>query len=108
MPIHIVWISMVNRLAFNFDQHIDMANGGILWFTDLSAPDPYGILPCISAGINLMNILVRIFNYHTANINYQLEHYNEKNEVLSVPFSINFHSNLDDFSSGKFQKSNDV
>jgi len=30
---------------------------GFLWFKDLSAPDPYGILPIIGGLINLLNIL---------------------------------------------------
>lgn len=34
----------------------DLANGGLLWFTDLSAPDPYLVMPFISAGSFLLMI----------------------------------------------------
>lgn len=30
---------------------------GVLWFKDLSAPDPYGILPFLGAGLSLLNIM---------------------------------------------------
>ena len=30
---------------------------GFLWFKDLSAPDPYGILPLIAGGVSVFNML---------------------------------------------------
>ena len=35
-----------------------LATEGVLWFTDLSKPDPYGILPVLLAITNLVNIEV--------------------------------------------------
>ena len=48
---------MINRLAFNYDQCPSMLTDGFLWFKDLSAPDPYGILPLLGGLISLLNIL---------------------------------------------------
>ena len=38
-----------------------LATEGILWFTDLSKPDAYGILPILLAIVNLVNIEVNPF-----------------------------------------------
>ena len=48
---------MVNRLSFDFDINPAILTDGFLWFKDLSAPDPYGILPLIAGVISLLNIL---------------------------------------------------
>ena len=55
IPIHIVYISVINRLSYNFDINPAIMTDGILWFKDLSSPDPYGILPLIGGCISLMN-----------------------------------------------------
>ena len=48
---------MINRLSFNYDLNPAMLTDGFLWFKDLSAPDPYGILPLIGGIVSLLNIL---------------------------------------------------
>lgn len=40
-PIHIVFISMINRLSYNYDIKPAIMTDGFLWFTDLSSPDPW-------------------------------------------------------------------
>jgi len=57
MPVHLVYISMINRLSFNYDLCPNILTDGFLWFRDLSAPDPYGILPLIGGVVSLLNIL---------------------------------------------------
>ncbi len=57
LPVHLVYISMINRLSFNYDINPAMLNEGFWWFTDLSSPDPTGILPVIGGVISLLNIL---------------------------------------------------
>ena len=57
MPIHLVYISMINRLAYNFDINPAILTDGMLWFKDLSAPDPLGILPVVGGCISLLNVL---------------------------------------------------
>lgn len=64
-PIHIVFISMINRLSYNYDIKPDILTDGFLWFTDLSAPDPYGVLPVIGGTLTLLNIM----STSTTNIN---------------------------------------
>lgn len=57
LPVHLVYISMINRLSFNYDQYPAMLTDGFLWFKDLSAPDPYGILPILGGIVTLINVL---------------------------------------------------
>lgn len=57
MPVHLVYISLINRLSFNYDLNPSILTDGFLWFKDLSAPDPYGILPLLGGLISLLNIL---------------------------------------------------
>jgi YidC/Oxa1 family membrane protein insertase len=64
-PIHVVFISMINRLSYNYDIKPAILTDGFLWFTDLSSPDPYGVLPVIGGTITLLNIL----STSTTNVN---------------------------------------
>jgi len=57
MPLHMVYISMINRLAYNFEINPAILNEGMLWFKDLSAPDPTGILPIVGGVVSLMNFM---------------------------------------------------
>jgi len=38
-----------------------LAQEGMLWFPDLTTPDPYYILPIVLAAANMMNIEVRCY-----------------------------------------------
>lgn len=55
MPMHLTWISLVNKMAFNYPGLL--TDGGFLWFKDLSSPDPLGVLPVIGASVTFMNIM---------------------------------------------------
>ena len=57
MPLHFVYISLINRLAYNIDINPAILTDGILWFKDMSAPDPLGILPVIGGVMSLLNIM---------------------------------------------------
>lgn len=57
IPIHMIFISLINRLSYNYDMHPAILTDGFLWFKDLSSPDPYGILPILSSTITLLNML---------------------------------------------------
>jgi membrane protein insertase Oxa1/YidC/SpoIIIJ len=57
IPVHLVYISMINRLSFNYNIQPGMLTEGFFWFTDLSSPDPTGILPMIGGVVSLLNIL---------------------------------------------------
>ena len=54
---HLVYISMFNRVAYNFDINPAILSDGVLWFKDLSSPDPLGILPVVGGAISLLNIM---------------------------------------------------
>jgi len=57
MPLHITFMSMCNTLSYNIHLKPAMLTEGMLWFPDLTAPDPFGVLPILSGVINLLNIL---------------------------------------------------
>lgn len=57
MPMHMVYISMINRLSYNFEMNPAILNEGMLWFTDLSSPDPTGMLPLLGGVVSLLNFL---------------------------------------------------
>ena len=54
---HLVYMSLINRLSFNYEINPAILNEGMLWFKDLSSPDPLGILPLVGGIISLLNIL---------------------------------------------------
>ena len=56
-PIHLTFISLVNRLSYNYDIKPAILSDGFLWFKDLSSPDPYGVLPILGGTLTLLNIL---------------------------------------------------
>lgn len=56
-PVHMVFISMINRLSYNYDIKPEIMTDGFLWFTDLSSPDPYGVLPVAGGLITLLNVM---------------------------------------------------
>ena len=51
-----VYIGLINKLAGNYTIHPEILTEGLFWFKDLSAPDPYGILPILGGTINLLNL----------------------------------------------------
>jgi len=57
LPVHLVYISMINRLAFNYEINPAILNEGMLWFKDMSSPDPTGILPVLGGIVSLLNLL---------------------------------------------------
>lgn len=50
-------MSIVTRMAYNAHDYPGMLTDGILWFKDLSSPDPYGILPIICGLMSFINIV---------------------------------------------------
>lgn len=52
-----VYISMINRLSYNYNINPAIMTDGMLWFKDLSSPDPTGILPIIGGLFSLLNML---------------------------------------------------
>ena len=44
-------------MSYNAYDYPGMLTDGILWFKDLSSPDPYGILPIVGGIMNLVNMM---------------------------------------------------
>ena len=57
LPLHMTYISLINKLSYNYDISPAMLTEGMLWFRDLSSPDPYCILPIMGGAINVLNML---------------------------------------------------
>ena len=57
MPLHMTFISLINKLSYSYDISPAMLTEGFLWFKDLSSPDPYCILPLLGGLINMLNML---------------------------------------------------
>ena len=56
LPLHLVYIGLINKLATDYTIRPEILTEGLLWFKDLSAPDPYGILPILGGVISLLNL----------------------------------------------------
>jgi len=50
-------MALINRVSYNFDINPAILTDGILWFKDLSSPDPTGILPLLGGVVSMLNVL---------------------------------------------------
>ena len=57
LPVHMVYISMINRLSYDYEINPAILTDGLLWFKDLSSPDPYGILPIMGGVFSMLNVM---------------------------------------------------
>ena len=57
LPVHMVYISMINRLSYDYEINPAILTDGLLWFKDLSSPDPYGILPILGGVFSMLNVM---------------------------------------------------
>lgn len=89
MPVHLVYISMINRLAFNYEINPAILNEGFFWFTDLSSPDPTGILPLMGGLVSLLNILTTS-TANTSAMMRKLRKYIYFLPLISVPIWMTF------------------
>ena len=48
---------MINRLSYDYEICPAILTDGMFWFKDLSAPDPYGVLPILGGLFSMLNIL---------------------------------------------------
>jgi len=52
-----VYISMINRLSYDYTINPAILTDGMLWFKDLSSPDPTGVLPIVGGVFSLLNVM---------------------------------------------------
>ena len=62
LPLHMVYISLINKLSYNYNISPQMLTEGFFWFQDLSSPDPLCILPVLGGLINVLNMSLAIFD----------------------------------------------
>ena len=91
LPVHLVYISMINRLAFNYDIQPGMLTEGFFWFKDLSSPDPTGILPLLGGIVSLLNILTTS-TMNTSSMMRKFRRYIYIFPFISVPIWMTFPS----------------
>lgn len=48
---------MINRLSYDYTINPAILTDGILWFKDLSSPDPTGMLPILGGVFSLLNMM---------------------------------------------------
>ena len=89
VPVHLVYISMINNLAFNYWLNPAILSEGFLWFKDLSSPDPTGILPVIGGAISLLNILTTSTT-NTSTVMRKLRRYIYVFPLISIPIWMTF------------------
>ena len=89
LPVHMVYISMINRISFNYDINPAILNEGFFWFKDLSSPDPTGILPIAGGIISLLNILTTS-NQNTSSVMRKIRKYIYILPLISIPVWMTF------------------
>jgi len=89
MPVHMVYISIINRLSYNFDINPAILSDGILWFQDLSSPDPWGILPVAGGLMSLLNILTNSNTASSAKMR-KYSKYLKVFPLISIPIWMTF------------------
>lgn len=89
LPLHMTFMSLINRLAYSYDVPPAMLTEGLLWFPDLSAPDPLGILPVAGGLITLLNMLNSTAVGGNASIR-KMRKYMILMPILSIPIQMTF------------------
>lgn len=89
LPVHLVYISMINRLALNYEINPAILNEGFWWFTDMSSPDPTGILPVLGGVVSLLNILTTSAN-NSSQVMRKIRKYIILMPLLSIPIWMTF------------------
>jgi len=89
LPLHMTYMSLINKLSYNYDISPAMLTEGFLWFRDLSSPDPFSILPIVGGVLNLLNML----NTTTTNSNSvmrKMRRYIMIMPLISIPIQMTF------------------
>ena len=58
------WAGLVQRFSLNVEDYPEVMTGGFFWFKDLTASDPYFILPMLNSFVILFTILVLLYLYN--------------------------------------------
>ena len=80
---------MINRLSFNYEINPAILNEGFFWFTDLSSPDPTGILPILGGLVSLLNVLTTSTT-NSSSLMRKLRKYIYLMPLLSIPIWMTF------------------
>ena len=89
MPVHMVYMGMTQRLSYQYDLNPAIMTDGLLWFTDLSAPDPTGILPVLGGTVSLLNMLTTS-TLNTNSVMRKLRRYMFLFPLVTVPIWMTF------------------
>ena len=89
LPMHMTFMSLINRLSYNYEAAPAMTTEGFFWFIDLSSPDPFFILPCIGGLLNALNILNTTVS-HTNTTMRKMRRYMIIMPLISIPVQMTF------------------
>ena len=89
LPMHMTFMSLINRLAYNYEAAPAMTTEGFFWFTDLSSPDPFFILPCIGGILNALNILNTTVSHSNTTMR-KMRRYLIIMPLISIPVQMTF------------------
>lgn len=84
-----VYISMINRISYDYQINPAILTDGFLWFKDLSSPDPTGILPIVGGVFSMLNVM----STNTAGANPKIRKFSKLFRVLpliSIPIWMTF------------------
>merc|ERR1711920_955127 len=89
LPLHMVYIGLINKLASDYTIHPEILTEGLFWFKDLSSPDPYGILPVLGGMINMLNMQLTMTT-NTSTVMRKLRRFIWIMPVLMIPVWMTF------------------
>ena len=84
-----IYISMINRLSYDFTINPAILTDGFLWFKDLSSPDPLGILPIVGGCFSLLNVMSTNVSGGNANVK-KFSKFLKILPLISVPIWMTF------------------
>lgn len=90
LPLHMVYIALINRLSYNFNIQPSILTDGVLWFKDLSSPDPTGILPVLGGGLLLLTMMSSSNNTNSNPMFRKISKYMKVMPLLTIPIWMTF------------------
>ena len=85
------YISLINKLSYNYNISPAMLTEGLFWFRDLSTPDAYCILPLLGGLVNILNLLNTTVT-NSSTVMRKMRKYIFIMPIISIPVQMTFPS----------------
>ena len=86
-PQFLTFVWGVRSLCYHNDQ---LKTGGLFWFTDLSVPDPYMVLPILSIGTTYFNLQTGVNEQNKNWLINRIRYYVQIWLIITLPISVNW------------------